>query len=321
MLLTCRRKALSLAVIFALFFTACPVVAQRFPRTEWSLRNDNDLYLLNKQDQYYTNGLVLTIQKPVDSTRLLPRELNRLWGLSVGQKMYTAYTGQVQAIEEVDRPITAYLFIGFNSRHFYANESILGLNIELGAIGRHALGRQAQETVHKTFKLYEVSGWEYQLKDAIGIDIGVDYATLLYRNPRRWFEITAQAAGKLGLNHTNVSVSPTFRWGKMNPSHTTAYFSGRLQSRAQPIDNELFFYFKPQLNWVAYDATIQGGLFLQDKGPVIFKPARWVLSQHIGVIFARRSFTLNMQYVFNTKESPDMFFRHRYGSLGLSYRY
>lgn len=324
MLLTFKQKSLLktllLAVAFALF-TVGPTIAQRSPRVEWGFRNDNDLYLLNRQDQYYTNGLMISILKTVDSTKLSPRELNRLWGISAGQKMYTAYTGQVHAIEEVDRPITAFLFAGVHRRHFFANESIVGLNLELGTIGRRALGRQAQESIHRALNLYEVSGWEYQLKNAFGIDLSVDYAKLVYRNRRHWFDITAQTTGKLGLNHTHATISPTFRWGKINPMHTTAYFSARLQSKAQHVGNEFFLYFKPQLRWVAYDATMQGGLFLRDKGPVIFKPARWVLSQHIGVVYARRSLTLNIQYVFNTRESPDMFFRHRYGSLGLNYRY
>src|SRR5690606_9937736 len=121
--------------------------------------------------------------------------------------------------------------------------------------------------------------------------------------------------------HTNVAASPIFRLGMLNPLHATAYFSGRLQSRHTGLANELFLFFKPQLSWVAYDATIQGGLFRQNKGPVALKPTRWVLSKQVGVVYARKSLTYTLQYTFNTKESPHMFFKHQYGSLALSYRY
>src|SRR5690606_3304205 len=181
MLLTYTQKIIILAATVAFFITG-PTVAQHSLRMEWGVRNDNDLYLLNKQDQYYTNGLMLTVLKAVDSAMLSSRELNRLWGVNAGQKMYTAFTGQIHAIEEVDRPITAYLFIGAHQRRFYVKESTIGINLELGIIGRYALGKQPQESIHRAFNLYEVSGWEYQLKDAFGIDVGIDYARLLYRN-------------------------------------------------------------------------------------------------------------------------------------------
>src|SRR5690606_25195034 len=118
--------------------------------------------------------------------------------------LYTAYTGQIHAIEDVDRPITAYLFAGASRTHYYANESVLSLSLELGTIGHRALGKEIQESVHKALNLYDVSGWEYQLKNAFGADIGVAYAKRLYRNTRRWFDITAHTTGTLGLNHTRL---------------------------------------------------------------------------------------------------------------------
>src|SRR5690606_16058401 len=279
-----------------------------------------DLYLLNRQDQYYTNGLLLSVHRAVDSLRLSQHEANRVWGIYGGQQIYTAYTGQISEIEEVDRPITAYLFLGADLSRYYTDESVLQLNVELGTIGRSALGRQAQESIHKAFNLYDISGWQYQLENAFGFDIGAKYARLLYRGGE-WFDLTAQATGTLGLHHTNVAVSPVFRVGRINPLYATALFSGRLQSRRTNVANELFFYIRPQVSWIAYDATIQGGLLKQNKGPVVLEPNRWVLSKQVGVVYARHAFTFNLHYTFNTKESPHMFFRHQYGSLGLSYRY
>ncbi|WP_257659108.1 lipid A deacylase LpxR family protein [Parapedobacter lycopersici] len=314
-----KKRTIPIAATLLLWFMA--VHGQRLPRMEWGFQNDNDLYLLNKQDQYYTNGILLSVRKAADSTALAPRELNRIWGISGGQKLYTAYTGQIHEIEEVDRPITAYLFLGINRTHYYVNESMLALSVELGTIGSRALGKEAQESVHKAFNLYEISGWEYQLKSAFGVDLGAEYAKRLYRNTGRWFDITAYAAGKLGLNHTHMAAAPIFRIGRLNPLHATAYFSSRLQAHPANIANELFLYFKPMVSWVAYDATIQGGLLREDKGPVTFRPARWVFANQVGLVYARRAFTCSLQYVFSSKESPSMFFRHRYGSLGISYRY
>ena len=310
------RASVSLGTLLLVAFSC---FAQKIPYTEINFRNDNDLYLFNKQDQYYTNGLFFNIRRTVDSAALSPKEKNRLWGITMGQKMYNAYTAQIHHIEEVDRPITAYLFLAANLDRYFTDESFLSFSGEIGTIGQRALGRQFQEGIHKALNLYEIAGWEYQLENAVGLDAIIQYSRLLYRNKRHWFDISAHTDATLGLNHTRVAAAPTFRWGKINPLHQSAYWGSRLQSRGAAVKQELFVYFKPKLDMVIYDATIQGGLFRHDKGPVTYVPTRWVLSNQFGAVYAHNTLTINLQYIFNTRELPGMFFRHQYGSLGLSY--
>lgn len=296
-------------------------LAQHFPRTEVNFQNDNDLYLFNKQDQYYTNGVFFNLRKTVDSARLSTNEANRIWGLTVGQKMYNAYTANIRYIEEVDRPITAYLFVSANLDRYFESERFLSVAAELGTIGQRALGEQVQEGIHKAFRLYEIAGWQYQLKNAFGIDATANYGGLLYRNPAQWFDVSAQVTGTLGLNHTGLSVSPSLRFGRINPLNRSAYTSSRLQARGGAVAKEVFLYYRPRLHFVGYDATVQGGMFLRDKGPVTYTPARWVWYHQVGVMYAKNALSLRFQYIFYTKEVPGMFFRHRYGSVGMGYRF
>lgn len=295
--------------------------AQPMPRSEFNFRSDNDLYLFNKQDQYYTNGIFFNIRKVADSTRLTSKEINRLWGITIGQQMYNAYTAQIRDIKEVDRPITAYLFVAAAVDRYFANESFLSFSVELGTIGKQAFGRQFQERIHEVFNLYTIAGWEYQLKDAVGFDAAMRYGGLLYRNPSGWLDLSAHAEATIGLNHTGLSVAPTLRLGRLNPLYQSAYTASRLQTNSIPVANELFFYYNPQVRFVGYDATLQGGMFLHDKGPVTYVPSRWMLYHQLGVIYANRAITLGLQYIFYSKEVPGMFFRHRYGSVRVSYRF
>ncbi len=298
-----------------------PLFAQKIPYTEINFRNDNDLYLFNKQDQYYTNGLFFNLRKSADSTTLSPTEKNRVWGITLGQKMYNAYTAQIHHLEEVDRPITAYLFLAANVDRYFSNESLLSFTGEIGTIGQRALGRQFQESIHKVLNLYEIAGWEYQLENAVGLDASVQYGRLLFRNSTQWFDISANTVATVGLNHTRWVIAPSFRLGNINPLYQSAYWGSRLQSRATAVTKEFFVYFKPRVDFVVYDATIQGGLLRHNKGPVTYEPTRWVLSKQFGVMYAHNAITLNLQYTFNTRELPGMFFRHQYGALGFSYRY
>lgn len=306
---------------FALLQGCSICFAQHLPHTEFNFRNDNDLYLFNKQDQYYTNGVFLNIRKTVDSATLSANEANRIWGVTIGQKMYNAYTANIRYIEEVDRPITAYLFLSAGIDRYFESERSVSVTVELGTIGQRALGRQFQESIHRAFRLYDIAGWQYQLKNAFGMDVAAQYGGLLYRNPARWFDVSGRAAATLGLNHTGFSVAPAFRFGRINPFHQSVYTSSRLQSRGNALAEELFLYYSPRLQFVGYNATLQGGMFLRDKGPVTYTPARWVWYNQVGVMYAKNALSLHFQYIFYTKEVPGMFFRHRYGSVGMGYRF
>jgi len=308
-------------LVLVLLFGCMVCVAQHRPSAEINFRNDNDLYLFNKQDQYYTNGIFFNIRKTADSTRLTASETNRIWGLTIGQKMYNAYTANVRYIEEVDRPITAYLFLSANLDRYFEHERFVSFSIEAGTIGQRALGQQFQESIHKAFRLYDIAGWQYQLKNAFGIDAAAKYGGLLYRGPASWFDISGRAEATLGLNHIGLSAAPSFRFGRINPLNQSVYTSSRLQVRGNAPARELFLYYSPRLHFVGYDATLQGGMFLRDKGPVTHTPARWVWYNQIGIMYARNALSLHFQYIFYSKEVPGMFFRHRYGSVGMGYRF
>lgn len=309
-------------VLLLLLGWGCTVCsAQHYPRAEFNFRNDNDLYLFNKQDQYYTNGIFFNIRKTADSTTLSANEANRIWGITVGQKMYNAYTANIHSIEEVDRPITAYLFIAADFDRYFESERFLSLTAEIGTIGQRALGEQFQERIHKVFRLYDIAGWQYQLKNAFGMDVSARYGGLLYRNQTQWFDLSGRVDATLGFNNTGFSVAPSFRFGRLNPFHQSIYSGSRLQAQGNKVAQELFLYYSPQLHFVGYNATLQGGMFLRDKGPVTYTPARWVWYNHVGVMYAKRAFSLHFQYISYSKEVPGMFFRHRYGSVGMGYRF
>lgn len=294
-------------------------LAQRGYRYEVGFRNDNDVYLLNQQDQYYTNGLMLYFRKAVDTSLLSDKLAGSTWGVTAGQKMFNSFTAQIHRVEDVDRPITGYLFVNASLNRFYRNEAAFHVSAEAGMIGQKALGRPIQETIHRIFRLYDIAGWEFQLEEAVGVDVSTGYIHLLHRNKSGWFDISAQGSATLGLNYTGFSAAPVFRLGKLGKLYESAYTSSRIGSATNR--KELFFFYAPHIRYTAYDATIQGGFFLQDKGPVTTKPLPWMLSQRVGMMYSQNAITLNLEYYYNTKEAQRVFFRHQYGSLSVAYRF
>jgi hypothetical protein len=75
------------------------------------------------------------------------------------------------------------------------------------------------------------------------------------------------------------------------------------------------------LNFIAYDATVQGGLFNSNKGPVTFDPKRLQYSQEIGLNYAVKHWTLNFSVTFKSRDVKTQARNHQYGSAMIYYRF
>ena len=95
------------------------------------LQTDNDSYLGQGSDRYYTNGIFVYFRHALrlqDTSGLK----NKVMGIEAGQKKYNPKSGQIPAPQYVDRPFSAYLYAGASLNMLYKNESNLTLGAQLG---------------------------------------------------------------------------------------------------------------------------------------------------------------------------------------------
>lgn len=288
---------------------------------EIELRNDNDMYLFNLQDQYYTNGLYLNIRKSVEKSKLKPSETNRLWEFSAGHQIFNAYTAQIDSIEAVDRPITGHLFLRAGAHHYFGEDQLLSYGVQVGTIGKRAGGEFLQGRLHYALNMYHAAGWEFQLNNAWGANVFAQHNVLIGRAKGNWIDMAFNSHLIGGTQDIRIKAGPILRLGQLNSYSQSAHFGARLQSSDRQAPTEWYFYYKPEANVVFYDATLQGGRFVSDKGPITSEPKRWLISNHFGAVYAFSDFSFKVQYFFNTKEADQSFFRHQYGSLAVAVRF
>ena len=263
-------------------------------RTEFGFETDNDSYLANGSDRYYTNGLflfyrhALTVTKS-DSTRLA----NKILGFEIGQKMFNPQSGAIPASIFVDRPFAGYLYIGSTLNLLYNNESNLKLGAQVGVVGPASLAEAAQEATHRLLGMYKISGWQYQVKNDPELNLSAEYNRLLARAVG--IDVSLASYANLGNGFTGAGVGPLLRVGAFNQLfHSVSTQSTASASNQSDLlhKNEFFVYYKPQINWVAFDATIQGGLleshndYTSDE--ITGTPERWILSNQVGAAFSTR---------------------------------
>jgi len=310
------------SLIALLFCLVCTAGFSQSFKNEFGFKTENDAYLATLNDRYYTNGLFIYFRRAMDPAKFSDKIEKKTYEISVGQKIYTSYWGQVPKKEDQDRPFAGYLYAGGAYSIFYKNESVLKTSAEIGTVGPNSLAQDAQRFLHKTVGFYPPAGWDYQIKNELAINLAANYSKLLYRTDDHVVDLSGQGYANLGTTFSGLGASVLFRAGRLNQLFHTAYHNAVIgNSKTAVLNNsEFFFYAKPQLNIVAYDATIQGSMF-NDESLVTFGVKPIVFEQQFGVNYSSKRFTIDFNIIFKTKEVKSVAKAQNYGGLSLYYRF
>jgi len=299
--------------------------SQDLPKTfkhEFGFRSENDSYLAQGQDRYYTNGLFLSFRSAMDQSRIKNPKLNKvIWELEAGQKIYNPQTGSILDIDYIDRPFAAYLYGGGSLNFLFNSESNLKLNVQFGTVGPAAKGKEAQELLHNTIGFYKINGWQWQINNEIGINSTIEFNKLINRLKTGKTDFILSSYLNVGNTFAGAEGGILFRTGAINQLYSSASTQSIISNNARAIaEKEFFFYAKPMIHFIAYDATIQGGMFINDKGPTVFDVKPVVFSQQAGAVFSKNRWTVDFSVIFKSREIKSSAKPHQYGSFALFYR-
>lgn len=296
---------------------------------EIGVQTDNDSYLLQGSDKYYTDGIFIYFRHAlgVDYNSKLA---NKVLGFEIGQKIFNPQSGSVfvdgaDQPSLIDRPFAGYLYVGSTLNLLYKDESNLKLGAQVGFIGPDAEGKQVQDWVHDNFGFYHPSGWEYQVDNSFVVNLSAEYNKLLARGS--WIDASLSSYLNVGNGFSGAGAGGIVRIGNFNhlfnsvTTQSTAISKGD-ESPLNPY--EIFFYYKPLINYVAYDATIQGSLF-GTRNPnsmeITLDPERFVFSNQLGIAYAGRRFVFDVAAILHTKDVKEMVTSHAWGSVTGLYRF
>lgn len=310
-----------LALITFLLFSAGSS-AQTY-KNEFGFKSDNDSYLAQGSDRYYTNGLFISFRSALNQEKLKEGLEKKIYEISVGQKIYNPISGYAPDPAMQDRPFAGYLYAGGALSWFYENESILKTSVEIGTTGPNSLGADGQELLHNTVGFYTLEGWKYQIKNELALNLSAQYTRLLHRASDGATEFSFEGYANAGTTFSGAGAGILFRAGGLNQLFNSAYTNSVIENNTKTKalkKREVFFYAKPQLNFIAYDATVQGSMF-NDNSEVTFGVKPIVFAQQLGFNYSSRRFTFDFGMLFKTREIKSSARAHQYGSISMYYRF
>lgn len=318
-------RFISILFLLLLFFSSeAQHPASRIYSKQLSITTENDYYLFQGKDAYYTNGIIINYSKIHHSKK--SGFIKQTDQYEIGQKIFTAYSRKIYEASQIDRPIAGYLYAKFLRTGFMTHNRLFQWGVSLGTIGKAALGKQMQNGYHRLINVDpNLWGWiwDYQLKTEPGINLHGLYAKGLVYTPKSLFQLSPVTNVTLGTSFTNISEGLFFQFGKLKSPDQSAYWNASVEENpATPVKKtELFFYYYPEIKYQLYDATMQGGLFRKDKGPITSSVKPFVFTQQLGALYSFDRYTLRLGVVFVTKEASTQHFDHTYGSIQGSYRF
>lgn len=232
---------------------------------------DNDLIKVfgNTSDKGYTNGTRLDYYyvKSHDSRFFLDKLMPKAgkasvntFGLSLMQTMFTPEDLKATEPNVSDWPYTGALFLT-HSLHSSNPQKTYNLQTELvaGVMGKASMAEQLQTVIHKLIKSDKPMGWDKQYPTDILLNLNIALEKQLWHY-KGVLDVIGGGQVMAGTMLDGASVFGQVRIGKMLP-----YFDGLMPQYTRPFrqKNKLQCYLvaRPSLEWVGYNAVLEGGVF------------------------------------------------------------
>jgi lipid A 3-O-deacylase len=203
---------------------------------------ENDAFVKHGTDDHYTNGIRVAyefatahwwpgflrrwtprlafaenadeiVRKQIaDADLLVP---GTTW-MPLGQNLYTPKNIDSSQLLVGDRPYGAYLYTGIE--YHAGNASVYhGIELDVGATGPIALGRETQTRVHEILGIHTPKGWANQIRGEPGVELQYEQRRVFLKgtvcNDYRIFDLVPHAGLSVGNIMTYGAAGATVRIG------------------------------------------------------------------------------------------------------------
>jgi len=262
------------------------------------LSYDNDFFTTT--DEYYTQGINMEIVSP--SLRYNPfgkldihlKGGDNKYGIAVEHEGYTPRSIGDEQILYNNHPYAGILMLkSFSISDKPESGQQLYTSLDLGVIGPATGAEQMQKGIHKALNNLQPGGWKNQIHNDAIVNYEASYEHKLF-NTGHVFELDANAAARAGTFSDRASLGMSFMLG---------YFNSPLSDNNDKSAFHAYLYEAPVISAIAYDATLQGGMFNRTSPYTITDAqlTRFVFENKSGIVVTYKSIYVEYYQAYVSK--------------------
>ncbi len=294
------------------------LVSDDFKRIDFTFEND----FVNETDYYYSNGIQLAYSSYNFANSFLfalfssakKKQYDR-YGIGIEHKFYTPI--DKNNIENLggDRPFASYFLINLHkeTRKEFSKSSNY-FQVGIGLLGDYTGGEEIQNYIHKILPGNEaVLGWDSQIKTEFLFDIQYIYEKGLFHSKN--LDIMVFGKVQAGTLRDNLGLGTHFRLGWMPD-----YYNQNI-GNSHRLGNGIYIFSEIILNsrWIAYDATLVGGVLHREDNVYVVLPTEienFVHQANISLNIRYKKYKLSFIQTFLSPEIKNGL-SHKYGGIKL----
>lgn len=244
------------------------------------------------------------------------------FSITIAQEMYAPKKRFSAIPPPDDYPYSGYLYARFLAQHRYTN-ALEQLSIELGLVGKSALGKQAQNLIHDLTNNARLAGWDTQLRNEFVANLyyGLSYSVpAIYEKSAHFVDLTPQLSLALGNAriHAQTSIVLRFGYNLSKNAMPLTINTGFVRSMGHQYGFSIYGFVGAGARFVGRNMFVQGNTF----APHYATPHNLALQRVMGEFawglgMEYKRFVINYSVVHRTREFATQDALHTYGSVML----
>ncbi len=292
-------------------------------RYELEFGTDNDfLILYTATDRYYTygiNGSFRWLGRREESYvgRQFPNKRGYYQSIGVSIEAYTPnYLPDGSPDPDEERPYAGWSYIDYKITYGF-KDVFLRFGLDVGILGPDSKAGEVQNWFHRTISNDpELSGWEDQLPNQLGVNIRAQLGKSFYG--AKWFDSYYMADVSIGTIFIYAEPTVGIRIGKFEDLGKSISQDNQLMGSTDQM--EYFFELGGGIRLSAYNATIQGNIFENTSLLTQEEINNSIFQSQMGINLLWKRFAAKVVYHLSTGELTSTE-THRYAELKITYRF
>lgn len=296
-----------------------------------SLLSENDAYVDQYVDRYYTAGTALSYTSKEYAFECEDKEAKMTWtnylslinqvpkitrfSLSLVQDIYTPFSRASTPSPNLDHPYGAYFRMNFGISQ-RTKSSLENIILSLGMVGPFALGYETQKLIHKLTHNPMFYGWKHQIKNELIVNVNYELIKKIYLWESLYFSSDILPALDIGLGNadTHFSIGSRVRLGYNLDSDFGINKINTGFKGMEPYNDYFSFYVFGGIfgHYQARNIFIQGNSFGSSTGVSL---NYFVYEGEIGVAFLYQGVRFAYTYTHTSKTFRSQPKSHNFGGI------